>query len=149
MGFLQRLFGKPPTEPPLPPLHDPALGKLIWDEDSEGWTGSVAAPGGAARVYIGAGAAHEYPSEELLILLREPYRQFQELSRTALAYLLANANLKLWSAAPEAFRVEGLESYAHYLPEGTYTVTFTNGESEAIWKVHFQNLEPQGCGVDG
>ena len=149
MGFLQQLFGKHPSAPALPSLHDPVLGKLIWDEASEGWTGSVLAPSGSARVYIGAGAPHEYPSEEMLNLLREPYRQFQELSRTALAYLLANANLKQWSAAPEAFRLEGLESYAHYLAEGTYTVTFTNGQSEEVWKVHFRNLEAQGFGVDG
>jgi hypothetical protein len=130
-------------------LRDPVLGALVWDEDSDGWAGAIAWPGGTARVYVGAGTAHEYPTEELLNLLREPCRQFPELSRTALAYLLANADLKRWGAVPEAFRVEGLESYAHYLREEAYTVTFTNSESEAVWKVQFRNLQPQGCGVDG
>jgi hypothetical protein len=57
-------------------------------------------------------------------------------------------NLSQWNARSDAFRVEGLETYAHFLADGTYTVTFTNGDGEAIWKVHFKNMQPIGCGVD-
>lgn len=146
MSLFNRLFRKPSAAPPLPPLHHRVLGTLAWDEHSEGWTGAI--PGSSAELYVGGGSAHEYPSEALLALLEAPFLEFKQVSRAALAYLMANADLASWNAQAQAFRIEGLEAFAHYLSEGTYTVTFTNGEVEAIWKVHFKGLQPCGWGVD-
>lgn len=148
-GLLNRWFGPRPTEAPLAPLRDPALGLLCWDEDAEGWVGEIAGTGGAAaRLYIGAGSAGKYPSEAMLDLLREPSRDFSRLAPLAQDYLCKNMDIDDWLADPQAFRVQGLESYGHHLAEGVYTITFTNGDSEAVWKVHFQDGQPVGCGID-
>ncbi|MCX2862321.1 hypothetical protein OOZ63_10765 [Paucibacter sp. PLA-PC-4] len=53
-----------------------------------------------------------------------------------------------WLADPQAFRVQGLESYSHHLAEDVYTITFTTGDSEAVWKVHFQAGQPVDCRID-
>lgn len=150
MGFLNRLFGKPPSPPPLPPLDDSVFGRLTWNSDSEGWTGSIVVGGKSALLYVGAGTESEYPSEEILHLLREPYDNFEDISRVALSYLLrhAVAAINQLGARTGSFRVDALESYAHYVPEGTYTVTLSDGESEVIWKVHFQHLQPTDWGFD-
>lgn len=149
-GLLNRLFGHRPAEEPLAPLLDPALGLLRWDEDAEGWVGDIARPeaGSAARLYIGAGSAGTYPAEAMLDLLRPPYREFWQLAPLAQDYLCKNMDIDDWLADPQAFRVQGLESYGHHLAEGVYTITFTNGDSEAVWKVHFQAGQPVGCGID-
>lgn len=148
-GLLNRWFGPRPAEAPLAPLRDPALGPLRWDEDAEGWVGEIAgAEAGAARLYIGAGSARQYPSEAMLGLLREPSRDFSRLVPLARDYLCENMDMDTWLADPQAFRVQGLESYSHHLAEGVYTITFTNGDSEAVWKVHFQDGRPVDCGID-
>jgi hypothetical protein len=148
MSLLRQLFGKPAAGTPLPPLEDAVVGTLVWNKDSEGWVGSVGQPSLGAQLYLGVGSAHEYPGDDMLALVREPYRRFEELSRTALQYLLASPEVSQGGVPPEAFRVTGLESYRHYLPEGTYTITFANDEDKAVWMVHFQDLQPKSCGVD-
>lgn len=150
MGLLSRWFGNRPAAAALAPLIDPTLGRLRWDEDSEGWVGDIELPDSdrTARLYIGSGSEREYPSQPMLRLLSEPYRDFRQLAAAALDYLYRNMDIDAWLAAPEAFRVEGLESYGHHLDEGLYSITFTNGDAEAIWKVHFRQREPVACGVD-
>lgn len=148
MSFLQRIFGRAPAAP-LPPMEDTVLGRLTWDADSEGWTGTIPYGHGTARLHIGAGSSQQYPSELILRLLREPYEKFPQLVENALVFLPENMDLRAWKADASRFTVEGLESYDHYLADEAYTVTFTHGKDEAIWKVHFKNLQPTGCGVDG
>ncbi len=148
-GLLNRWFGPRPSEAPLAPLRDPALGLLCWDEEAEGWVGEIAeAEAGTARLHIGAGSPCKYPSEAMLALLRVPSRDFPRLALLARDYLCKNMDMDDWLADPQAFTVQGLESYSHHLVEGAYTMTFTKGDSEAVWKVHFQNGQPVGCGID-
>jgi len=148
MSILQRLFGRKEKEPPLPPLNDSTFGELHWNDDSDGWVGYVSCQNGKVDVYLGSGSAQAYPSNEVLELLREPYARFQEFTATALAYLQASDKPKVWEVNPETFVVAGLESYEHYVKTGTYTITFTAGDSGAIWRVNFENAKPTGCGVD-
>ncbi|MEI7842711.1 MAG: hypothetical protein WCI39_06740 [Gallionellaceae bacterium] len=147
MSIFQRLFGRK-EEPSLPPLNDPTLGVLHWNADSEGWVGVVAGSNGKLEVYLGSGSAHEYPSDEVRELLREPYARFHELTEIALSYLRTSDRPKKWKVDPTAFVVTGLESYDHYVKSGTYTITFAAGNSEAIWRVNFEDAKPIGCGVD-
>jgi hypothetical protein len=148
MSILQRLFCRKEEVPPLPPLNDSALGELHWNADSDGWVGYVSCPTGEIEVYLGSGSAQAYPSSEVLELLRDPYVRFQEYTAAALAYLQASDKPKVWKVNPETFVVAGLESYDHYVKSGTYTITFTAGDSEAIWRVNFENAKPIGFGVD-
>lgn len=148
MNLLQRLFGRKVEEPALPPLNDPSLGELHWDAESGGWVGTLAVSNESIQVYLGSGTAHKYPSDQMRQLLREPHARFEERAASALTYLRASGKAKGWKVDPAAFVVTGLESYEHYLKSGTYTITFTAGGSEAVWRVNFENAQPIGCGVD-
>lgn len=147
MGFFRRMFVGKPTKPPLSPLEDPTLGRLVWDEDSEGWVGTISLRDSVFRLYIGGGSEQEYPAEALLDLLRQPYKNFDSLSAAACAYLRSNMDSKTWKVNPDDVKLEGLETYQHYLSDRTYTVTFSD-PSEAIWKVSFRDGKPLECGVD-
>lgn len=125
MRFFRRILGTKQAEPPLSSLEDPILGRLTWDDDSEGWVSSISLGDAVFRLYIGGGSAQEYPSDALLDLLKEPRQTFQRLSGEASAYLRANVNLDAWKVNPEDLKLEGLETYQHYLSDRTYTVTFT------------------------
>jgi hypothetical protein len=106
--FFRRILGTKQAEPPLSSLEDPILGRLTWDDDSEGWVSSISLGDAVFRLYIGGGSAQEYPSDALLDLLKEPHQTFQRLSGEASAYLRANVNLDAWKVNPEDLKLEGL-----------------------------------------
>lgn len=147
MSFLRRIFAGKSSTPPLSPLQDPVLGRLVWDEDSEGWVGTLSLRDSVFRLHIGGGSAHEYPAESLLDLLRQPYEEFESISVAASSYLRSNAHFAIWKVDPDEVKLEGLEAFQYYLRDRTYAVTFSD-PSEAIWRVHFCNGEPFSCGVD-
>lgn len=133
MCVFKNLFRNKAAAPPLPPLQDPVLGQLKWDQDCEGWV--------APRVYIGAGSENEHPGEPLLALMRKPFQSYDEHCKRALAHLEQHAN------DPPQLTPSGMQTYEHYLADRTYTVIFT-APDESIWKVHFHDGTPTGWGVD-
>jgi hypothetical protein len=143
VGFIKNLFGGP-SAPALPPLQDPVLGTLKWDEDSEGWVAELPAGPKPASLYIGAGSVNEYPEKPLLALVREPFQRYEELCERALTYLKENAKLSVWSVRPEEFKPVGIQTYEHYLADRTYSLTFTD-PGGAIWKVDFRGQYSLPC----
>jgi hypothetical protein len=141
MDLFKNLFRNKASTPPLPPLQDSVLGVLKWDEDCEGWVAPLPTGPSSATLYIGAGSANEYPGEPLLALMREPFKTYDEHCKRALAHLEQHAN------DPKQLTPAGMQTYAHYLEDRTYTVIFTDAD-ESIWKVHFHNGTPTGWGVD-
>ena len=146
MGPFKNLFGAKP--PPLPPLADPILGELRWNGDSEGWEGSMNVAQREVHLYLGAGTAQEYPSAEIRALLAAPKLKMKIVALQAIAYLHQNEAHLDWKVNPSGYELDGLESYQHYLSEGTFTVTFVNGDTESVWRVNFQGEKPVGWGVD-
>lgn len=147
MSFLNSLFRRKAATPPVPPLQDPVLGRLNWDEDSEGWVADLPLGSGSGKLHIGAGAANEYPAEPLLALVRGPFQSYGEHCKRAFAHLQQNATFNAWKVDPKQLTPAGIVTYEHYLAERTYTILFA-APDESIWKVHFRDGTPTDWGVD-